>query len=86
MTAAVVVFPRARCNEASGEHPASLLVKRLAAQLAGEDPICCADALTRLLASIACVNAINLTEAVETAQAMATDLDWLVRELMKERA
>jgi hypothetical protein len=58
------------------------LTERLAALLAGEDVVACADALARLLASICCVNAINLTDAVETAQLIGQDIEELTRGMM----
>lgn len=81
VTCEVVTFPGARPRD-DGKPPAQALAERLAAALANESPVDCADALARLLASICCVNAINLTEAVETAQLIGLDIADLTRGLM----
>lgn len=79
----IITFPGTTPRD-GGKPRATLLAERLAANLGGEHPADCADALTRLLASICCVNAINVTEAVEAAQLMARDLEELTRGMMAE--
>lgn len=81
----VLTFPGAGPRD-DGKHAALALAERLAAGLANENPADCADALSRLLAAICWVNAINLTEAVETAQLIGRDIEELTRGLAQERA
>jgi hypothetical protein len=81
MSAEVVTFPGVIPREGC-KHRAEMIAERVAANLGNENPTDCADALARLLAAICCVNAINATEAIETAQLMAVDVESLVRGMM----
>ena len=82
--AEVISFPGTRPRDA-GKHPAMALAERLAAGMANEHPATCVDALCRLLAAICWVNAINITEAVETAQLLGRDIEELTRAMAEER-
>lgn len=81
MAATIMTFPGVWPRH-SGKHAATALAERLTAAMANESPVDCADALARLLAAICCVNAINVTEAVETAQLIGRDIEDLTRGMM----
>lgn len=81
MSATILNFIGSRPRD-DGMPRAQALAERLAAAMANENPVDCADALARLLAAICCVNAINLTEAVETAQLIGLDIEELTRGMM----
>jgi hypothetical protein len=83
MSADILEFPGVIARDPCKER-ALLLAERLTAQLGGENPADCADALLRMLAAICCVNAINDTEAIEAAQLMGRDLEELVRGIRKQ--
>lgn len=78
-TAQVIDFPGVHRRRDVDTDRAKLIAARVTANLGGENPADCADALLRLLAAICCVNTVNETEAIETAQLMAGDLETLVR-------
>ena len=78
-SAEIVDFPGVHRRHDVDSDRAKTIAARVTANLGGENPADCADALLRLLAAVCCVNAINETEAVETAQLMAADLETLVR-------
>jgi hypothetical protein len=65
----VVAFPKSNRLAPPDEPRATVLTRIMTAALADERPADCADALARLLAAICCVNAINVTEAIETSRA-----------------
>jgi hypothetical protein len=85
MTAVVFQFPGTHRRDVD-EDRAKQIAERVTANLGGENPGDCADALLRVLAATCCVNTINATEAIETAQLMALDLETLVRGIVAPEA
>lgn len=83
-SATVFIFPGARGVSLKGDetHPATALTERLTAMLAGANVVHCTDALCRMLAAICCCNAVTETDAIETAQLIAKDIEELTRGMM----